>query len=147
MKVRTSIAAAGTAVLIGAGALVLPAVASARTASHTLALTSVTKSSIMFTKTTGAQQNTDENRAGKIVGYDMLYFTVGSKSTAAVNVTVDVNGGFLYGTMTLNIKTMAVTNGKVRGGTGKFKGATGTITARNLNKAGTRTAVTITYQT
>ena len=33
----------------------------------------------------------------------------------------------------------------VTGGTGAFKGATGTITAKALNKAGTRTAVTITY--
>ena len=31
------------------------------------------------------------------------------------------------------------------GGTGAFAGATGTIKAKNLNKAGTRTAVTITY--
>ena len=31
------------------------------------------------------------------------------------------------------------------GGTGAFKGVTGTIKAKSLNKAGTRTAVTITY--
>jgi hypothetical protein len=41
----------------------------------------------------------------------------------------------------------AVSNGKVTGGTGAFKGATGTITAKNLNKAGTRTAVKVTYRT
>jgi hypothetical protein len=147
MKVRTSIAAAGTAALIGAGALALPAVASAHTARHTLSFISVTKSSIMFTQTTGAQQDTDENSAGKVIGYDMLYFAANSKSTAAINLTVDTNGGFLYGTGTVNLNTMAFTNGKVTGGTGKFRGATGTITAKNLNKAGTRTAVTITYQT
>ena len=38
-------------------------------------------------------------------------------------------------------------HGRVTGGTGAFRGATGTITARNLNKAGTRTAVTIKYHT
>jgi hypothetical protein len=38
-----------------------------------------------------------------------------------------------------------VTKGKVTGGTGRFRGATGTIRARNLNKAGTRTAVRVTY--
>lgn len=147
MKVRTSIAAAGTAALIGAGVLALPAAASAHSTSHTLNFISVTKSSINFTQTTGAQQDTDENSAGKVIGYDMLYFAVNSKSTAAVNVTVDTNGGFLYGTLTLNLNTMAVTNGKVTGGTGNFKRATGTIKAKNLNKAGTRTAVTITYHT
>jgi hypothetical protein len=35
----------------------------------------------------------------------------------------------------------------VTGGTGSFTGATGTITAKNLNKAGTRTLVTIKYST
>jgi len=33
------------------------------------------------------------------------------------------------------------------GGTGAFKGAKGTIRAKNLNKAGTRTAVTVKYHT
>ena len=54
-------------------------------------------------------------------------------------------GGFLYATATLNLKTGAVTDGKVTGGTGTFAGATGTLKAKNLNKSGTRTAVTIVY--
>ena len=147
VKIRTSIAAAGTAALIAAGALALPAAASAHTTTHTLTFISVTKSSVMFTNTTGAQQDTDVNSAGKTVGYDMLYFTANSKTTAAVNVTVDTKGGFLYGTLTVNLNTGAVTNGKVTGGTGVFCRASGTITAKNLNQAGTRTAVTITYHT
>jgi hypothetical protein len=59
----------------------------------------------------------------------------------------DPDGGFLYGTATVSNKTGAVTNGKVTGGTGSFKGATGTIKAKALNKSGTRHAVTITYST
>ena len=39
------------------------------------------------------------------------------------------------------------THGTVTGGTGAFKGATGTITARALDQNGTRIAVTITYHT
>jgi hypothetical protein len=35
--------------------------------------------------------------------------------------------------------------GKVTGRTGAFAGATGTITGKSLNRAGTRTAITITY--
>jgi hypothetical protein len=50
MKIRTSIAAAGAAVLLGTGALVLPAAASANSATHTLKFISVTKKSIMLTK-------------------------------------------------------------------------------------------------
>ena len=146
MKFRTSIIAAGAAVVLGTtGALVLPAVASAHSTTHTLKFISVTKKSIMFTKTTGAQQDTDMNTAGKTVGFDMLYFKAVSATTGAVNVTVDTNGGFLYGTLTINFKTGAITNGKVTGGTGAFAGATGTIKAKNLNPAGTRAAVTITY--
>ena len=40
-----------------------------------------------------------------------------------------------------------VTHGTVTGGTGAFKGATGTITAKALDQTGTRIAVTITYHT
>jgi hypothetical protein len=40
-----------------------------------------------------------------------------------------------------------VIRGRVTGGTGAFRGAAGSITAKNLNKAGTRTAVTIKYHT
>jgi hypothetical protein len=36
--------------------------------------------------------------------------------------------------------------GTVTGGTGKFRGATGTISARNLNRSGSRTGVTIHYR-
>jgi hypothetical protein len=148
MKIRTSIAAAGAAVVLGTtGALVLPAVASAHSTTHTLKFISVTKQSIMFTKATGGQQDTDVNAVGKTVGFDMLYFKSVSATTGNVNVTVDTTGGFLYGTLTVNFKTGAISNGKVTGGTGSFVGATGTITAKNLNPAGTRTAVTITYST
>jgi hypothetical protein len=148
MNIRTSIIAAGAAVVLGTtGALVLPAVASAHSTTHTLKFISVTKQSIMFTTATGGQQDTDVNSAGKTVGFDMLYFKSVSATTGNVNVTVDTTGGFLYGTLTINFKTGAISNGKVTGGTGSFAGATGTIMAKNLNPAGTRTAVTIIYST
>jgi hypothetical protein len=147
VKIRTSFAAAGAVALLGAGALVLPAVASASSATHTLKFISVTKNSVMFNKTSGAQQDTDVNAAGKTIGFDMLYFAATSATSGAVNITGAVSGGFLYGTGTVNFKTGAFSNGKVTGGTGAFAGATGTIKAKPLNKSGTRTAVTITYST
>ena len=144
MKLRTSLAAAGAAVVLGTtGALVLPAVASAHSATHTLKFTAVQKATVMFTQTAGANQETDVNAAGKTVGFDMIYFTATSATTGAVNITVDTNGGFLYGTATVSIKTGAITNGKVTGGTGSFAGATGTIKAKDISS--TKTAVTITY--
>jgi hypothetical protein len=144
MKLRTSLAAAGAAVVLGtAGALVLPAIASANSATHTLKFTAVQKATVSFTKTTGANQETDVNAAGKTVGFDMIYFAATSATSGAVNITVDTTGGFLYGTATVSVKTGAITNGKVTGGTGSFAGATGTIKAKSISR--TKTAVTITY--
>ena len=144
MKIRTSLAAAGAAVVLGTtGALVLPAIASANSATHTLKFIGVQKATVSFTKTTGANQETDVNAAGKTVGFDMIYFAATSATSGAVNITVDTSGGFLYGTATVSIKTGAITNGKVTGGTGSFAGATGTIKAKAIS--GTKHAVTITY--
>jgi hypothetical protein len=144
MKIRTSILTAGAAVLVGtAGALVLPAVASAHTDSTTLKFVSVQKASVTFSKSSFAQQDTDVNAAGKTIGFDEIYGTAISTSTANVNITGDFNGGFLYGTGTISFKTGAFSNGKVVGGTGVFKSAKGTITAKAISK--TKTAVTITY--
>jgi hypothetical protein len=146
MKLRRSLATAGAALVLGAtGALALPAVASAHSSTHTLKFLAVQKNMVIFTKATGGVQETDVNAAGKTAGFDMLYFTVMSPTRAAVHATVDTTGGFLYGTFTLNLKTGAVTNGKVTGGTGVFTAATGKITAKTISS--TRHAVTITYGT
>jgi hypothetical protein len=142
MKVRRSIVAAGAAVVLGTtGALVLPAVASAHNASHTLKFTAVTKSRVTFTSTTFGMQETDVSSTGKTIGFDDVYITI-TGSTATANVAVDVKGGFLYGvvTSTNGGKTFS---GKVTGGTGAFKGATGTIAGKAISS--TKTAVTIIY--
>jgi hypothetical protein len=146
VKVRRSTAAAAAVVALGVtGALTLPVAASAQSATHTLKFISVTKESDSFTKTTGGQQDTDVNSAGKTVGFDMLHFKQTSSSTGVLNITVDASGGFLYGTASFNLKTGAISNGRVTGGTGSFAGTTGTFTANNLNQSGTRTLVTFTY--
>jgi hypothetical protein len=143
MKLRTSLAAAGAAVVLGtAGALVLPAVASAHSASTTLKFTAVTNKSHTFSKASSASQETDVNAAGKTIGFDVLYFAVTSPTTGNINVTFDISGGFLYGTANVT-KSGTVTNGKVTGGTGAFAGATGTIKAKSISK--NREAITITY--
>ena len=144
MKLRTSLAAAGTAVVLGtAGAVVLPAVASAHSVTHTLKFIAVQKASVNFTTATQGIQETDVNTANKPVGFDMLYITATSPTSGTANVTVDTNGGFLYGMFNVNPKTGVVSNGKVTGGTGAFIGATGTIKAMTISS--TKHAVTITY--
>ena len=142
MRIRRSITAAAAAlVLSGTGALVLPAVASAHSASHTLKFTAVTKSRVTFTSSTFGMQETDVSSTGKTIGFDDVYITV-TGSTATANVAVDVKGGFLYGVVTSTDGGKTFT-GKVTGGTGAFKGATGTITGKAITS--TKTAVTIIY--
>jgi hypothetical protein len=144
MKVRSLMVAAGAVVVLGGtGALLVPAVASAHSTTHTLKFISVEKAMTFFSKTTFGEQDTDVNAKGKTVGFDMIYGHATSATSAAVNITGDTSGGFLYGTGTVNLKTGAFTNGKVTGGTGRFAKATGTIKAKDISK--TKTAVTITY--
>jgi hypothetical protein len=143
MKVRRSIAAAGAAVVLGTtGALVLPAVAGAHVASTTLKFTAVTNKHVTFTRSTFGMQETDVSSTGKTIGFDDVYVTLTGTNTATANVALDVKGGFLYGVVTTTDggKTFS---GKVTGGTGAFKGATGTITGKAISS--TKTAITIIY--
>jgi hypothetical protein len=91
-------------------------------------------------------EDKDLNKAGKVVGYDLLHAVFNpEKGTGAVNVVIATSGGFVYGVATATASP--VIHGTVTGGTGAFKGAAGTILAKNLNRAGTRTAITVTYHT
>lgn len=146
MKIRTSVVAVAAAAIVGTGAFVLPAAASARTTTQTLQFTAEAEGSTAFSSSTEAEQDTDVNSAGKVVGYNLLYVTLVSSSAAVLNITVDVNGGMLYGTAALN-SAGVVSDGKITGGTSKFKGARGTFTVESLNQAGTRHAIKITYCT
>jgi hypothetical protein len=146
MKLRASIVAVGAAALVTTSAFALPALASPAAKSHTLKFISDLSRSTDFTKSALGRQDTDLNEAGKIIGFDMLYIVINPKTgTAKANVTIEVKGGLLYGV--LNLTDSPTSHGKVTGGTGAFKGATGTVTGKALNNAGTRTAVTIVYHT
>jgi hypothetical protein len=148
MKIRTTIAAAGAAVVLGGAAgLAVPAVASAHPATHTLKFTAVFVNSVPFTSTNFGAQDTDVNSTGKTIGFDDLNVTFTGPSmgpSGSGRVALDIAGGFLYGTIaTTNAgKTFS---GKVTGGTGPYQGATGTIAAKATSS--TKTAVTITYTT
>jgi hypothetical protein len=147
MKVRTSIAATGAAVVLGAtGAFIAPAVASAHTTTHTLTFTAVQAKQAVFSRTTEGLSDNDVNGKGKIIGFDVIYIAFNFKTdVASASLTLDTAGGELYGTLSLT--SSAVSRGKVTGGTGAFRGATGTVVGKSLNKSSTRTAVTITYTT
>jgi hypothetical protein len=145
MRIRTTITAAGAAIVIGTtGALVLPAAASAHSATHTLKFVSVLKKLVVYTKTTVAEQDTDVTVTGKIIGFDELYATQTGKTTGTGQIAYAERGGLLYGSLTFT-HNGAFAHGRVTGGTGRFTGATGTITAKPANPSGTHSAVTITY--
>jgi hypothetical protein len=145
MRIRTAITAVGTAIVVGAtGVLVLPAAASTHAATHTLKFVSVLKKLVIYTKATVAEQDTDVTSAGKTIGFDELYATQTGTTTGTAQIAYAETGGLLYGTLTLT-HNGADAHGRVTGGTGTFKGATGTITAKAANESGTHSAVTITY--
>jgi len=76
MKVRLSIMAAAAAVVLGGtGALVVPAVASAHSATTTLKFTAVAKHEISWIAiNSSALQETDINSRGRTIGFDVLEF-------------------------------------------------------------------------
>ena len=144
MRVRRSIIAAAAAVVLGStGALLAPAAASAHSAAQTLTFTSVVRNFVSFTSTTGAEQDTDVTSAGTVIGFDEVSVTLGTTANTA-DIAFALNGGLLYGTLTISRSTGSAT-GPVTGGTGSFAGATGTIKAKAIS--GTKHAVTITYST
>jgi hypothetical protein len=149
MKHRIAIAAiAIAAALGGAGAFLVPAASASPSAvkSHTITFTSVQEAVHNYSHTVSAQQDRDVNKAGKVIGYDLLYSVFNPKTMSAkINFTAVTSGGFVYGVASAGASPLI--HGTVTGGTGIFKGAAGTILAKNLNNAGTRTAVTITYHT
>jgi hypothetical protein len=158
MKHRTTIAAIAAAAAIGAAcAFLVPAASASAGASAgeaagasattgTLRFTSVAVTQADYTATVSSAQDNDVNKAGKVIGYDLLHVVFNPTArTAAVDVVFVNQAGFVYGVATAS--NSPVLHGTVTGGTGSFKGATGTFVAKNLNSAGTKAAVTITYRT
>jgi hypothetical protein len=130
MKVRTSLALAGSAAALAAGLAAGPALAApAAGHTHTLKFTTHTITQHSLGKTGGAELDKDIN-GGKIVAYDTLDFGSGN----GADVSLALPGGFLYGHLTFNTKTGAVT-GKIIGGSSAYKGDTGTVTGVPVSKS------------
>jgi len=146
MKTRVVLGAVGATIAVGAGTFLIPAAgqSTAAVTTHTMKFTAVVQKQANLSKTTFAQDEVDRNKAGRIIGFDVINGTFNpATNSASGHVALSTSGGILYGS--LHFSSGPVTTGKVTGGTGKFRGATGTITGKNLNKAGTRTAVTVVW--
>jgi hypothetical protein len=149
VKHRITIAAIATAAAIGGTcAFLVPAAsASAGTAAtHTLTFTAVQVSEVAYSGTVVNVAENSVNKAGTVIGYELLHVVINpTKGTDAFNIVFSFSGGFLYGVFIESGNP--VIHGKLTGGTGAFQGATGTILAKDLNSAGSKTAVTLTYRT
>jgi hypothetical protein len=149
VKTRSIITAAVASAAAVGLAVITPLVASAHVAApavtkHVYSFTSLTKAQVQYGRTGGAQQDTDVNAKGKTIGFDTLSFAFNPMTgKGTLTGTVVMSGGFLY--LTGPLSNGATTKGSVTGGTGALKGTKGTFVAKNLNAAGTKTAVTITY--
>ena len=117
--------------------------ASVHSASHTLKFTAVTVNSAAFTKTSFGEQQNAVNSKGKLIGFSVVYITLTGKTSATLYAALDTTGGFLYATLT-STNLGKTSSGTVTGGTGAFKGATGTVTAKTISS--TKTAVAIIYK-
>jgi hypothetical protein len=85
-----------------------------------------------------------DRRNGHRVGFDLISGRFHpATQTVTIYVAVARRGGLLYGRVHAVSPTQYV--GRVTGGSGRFKGASGTVTARNLDQQENRTRVVVTY--
>jgi hypothetical protein len=137
MKVRTSLALAGSAAALAtAGLLAGPALASSAAPAHTLHFNTHTITMHNFGKTGGVTLDKDTH-AGKVVAYDMVDYV----SANGADVSLGLPDGFLYAHITFS-KKGGIT-GKVTGGTAAYKGATGSVKGQSGKSGAT---VTVTYR-
>ena len=108
----------------------------------TLKFTSRTDHTVNFTDTTSVNQDTDLDSTGKTIGYDNTYVTATDANNLSADAALAINGGFLYATFTTSDGGQTW-SGEVTGGTGKFKGATGIVTATAASQ--TELEVTVDY--
>jgi hypothetical protein len=144
MKIRRSIMAATAAVVLGGtAALVVPAVASAHSATTTLKFTAMEHKDVSWLPINSfIYHENDINSRGNTIGFDDIYFTNQNCCIVTANVAFALRGGLLYGSFETN--GGPTFTGTVTGGTGTFDGATGTIQG-TANDNLTKIQFTITY--
>ena len=107
------------------------------------AVDSVKLKDVSTSPTTSAEADKDVTRSGQLIGFDVLHFSVNPVTgRTTIRGSVDVRDGLIYGALTSSI-TSSVATGRVTGGTGAFRHATGRIVARAVTNS--KTVVTIVY--
>jgi hypothetical protein len=128
------------AACLAASAAIIPAVSSGSD-SKTIDLTAVRTGNLNTSKTTFVETDNDVI-GGKKVGADVVQGSYDPKTkTVKGNVAAALEGGILY--LSWEQKGNAKTfDGTVDGGTGDYKGVTGTWTGTNTTKRKTHVVVT-----
>jgi hypothetical protein len=142
MQKALAVAALGAASAVGIAAVAMPALASSGSTTHTLKFVAVDQKQTQPSKHTFVE---DEQavRGGKVIGFGLLDGRITSSTGGVGVVAFGTKDGLVYAKVTIN--NTPTTTGTITGGTGSFKGASGTISVTNLNKSGSRATVTIRY--
>lgn len=127
--------------MLVAGALLVGA-AQAAAGSDVIRLTSVMVSEQHPDDQTIIIKNNDLIN-GKKVGHDTLTCKVVAQNKVRCSIAVVLPAGKLNGKF---VQSFSASGGKgtITGGTGKYAGANGTFTFKNLNREGSRTGVVVT---
>ncbi len=92
-------------------------------------------------------EGTDINRNhGRFVGYDLISGIYNPQTqTVRIYVAIARKGGLLFSRIHSRPGSQSEYVGRITGGSGRFAGATGTLTARNAPHNDNRTYVTVHY--
>jgi hypothetical protein len=142
---KRTLAVGGTSALIaltGVGGSTMLNSADAAPTTHHMAFVAYSDRNINFSQRTFGGTEIDR-RDGHRVGFDVISgrFHPATRSVT-IYVSVARRGGLLHAKVHDVSRTRYV--GRVTGGSGRFKGASGIVTARNLQGNGTRVVVTYT---
>ena len=130
---------AGVAAAVACGSATALAVPLAQAAPQQLSFVSVTKK--MVNVPTGfILDDIDYNAAGAVIGSDAV--NCRAHTTPPCVLSVALAGGSLYLSI---VPSETAIHGQVVAGTGKYKGASGTVTGGDVSEA--KTDVTVTFKT
>lgn len=135
MRARTYLALAAAAAVTATASAAISALAAPAATGHTLHFEAVQVYAHQFSASSFVDLEKDVS-GGMVIGTDELDWS-GNKAAVALAL----GKGFLYGRFTVNNKGMI--SGSVTGGTGAYRGASGTITGHGISS--TVAAVTVKY--
>jgi hypothetical protein len=136
MRARNYLALAAAAAVTATASAAIPALAAPATARHTLHFDAVQVYAHQFSASSHIELDKDVS-GGKVIGTDELDW---SGNNAAVALAL--GKGFLYGRFT--VSNSGIISGSVTGGTGAYRGASGSISGHAVSS--TVAAVTVKYR-